>query len=205
MGDTRWDWTNRNITFESFKNLADTRSSQGYNLGQLFFAANGWGREKIVNTVGEEDMRRWWRYVIHRLHDYNVIWVLAGEYNMNNYGGLSLDFWNSLGELVKSEDPYERITSAHPTTPMWEGGAEAPQWSTAEAIHDKTWFDYNQSQCGHARWCNELIPEIINVAYSRQPAKPVVVTELRYEFIEENPSWFLHEISRSPGYGEVRI
>lgn len=230
IADTWWDWTNRHITFESFKVLVDTRTSQGYNIGQLFFAGNGWGsesslldssfqhpdleqirkvekmiayanskgitmwihpwwsRENIVREIGPENMRRWWKYVVHRLHAYNVIWVLAGEYNMNNYGGYPLEFWNSLGELVKSEDPYERIVGVHPTPPMWDGGAEAPQWSTAEAIHGQPWLDYNQSQCGHARWCNEYIPEIIHRAYSMKPAKPVVVTEPWYEFIEGNPT-----------------
>jgi hypothetical protein len=71
---------------------------------------------------------------------------------------------------------------------MWEGGADAPQWSTAEAIHNQAWLDYNQSQCGHARWCNEFIPEIIKNSYGKEPAKPVVVTEPWYEFIEGNPT-----------------
>jgi len=230
IADTWWDWTNRRITFGSFKKLADTRAAQGYNIGQLFFAGNGWGRgsslldrtfqnpgleqirkveemiayansmgitvwihpwcsrQDIDESIGSENIRRWWRYVVHRLHAYNVIWVLAGEYNMNDYGGFPIQFWNDLGALIKSEDPYDRITGAHPTPPMWEGGADAPQWSTAEAIHEQPWLDYNQSQCGHARWCNELIPEIITRAYKRQPAKPVVVTEPWYEFIEGNPT-----------------
>lgn len=230
IADTWWDWTNSQIKFESFKKLADTRAEQGYNIGQLFFAGNGWGREsslldpsftdpkleqirkveemiryanskgitvwihawwsreKINESIGEENTKRWWRYVIHRLHAYNVIWVLAGEYNMNNYGGFPLSFWNSVGEMIKQEDPYDRILGAHPTPPMWGGGAEAPQWSTAEAIHVQEWLDYNQSQTGHARWCNELIPEIITRAYNMDPAKPVVVTEPWYEFIEGNPS-----------------
>jgi hypothetical protein len=230
IGDTWWNWTNRNITFESFKKLADTRSAQGFNLGQLFFAGNGWGpesslldstfmhpeieqirkvekmiayanskgitvwihawwcRENMNNAIGSENIRRWWRYVIHRLHAYNVIWVIAGEYNMYNYGGFPPEFWNELGGLIKSEDPYKRIVGAHPTPPMWEGGADAPQWSTAEAIHSQPWLDYNQSQSGHARWCNELIPEIIKTAYAKQPAKPIVVTEPWYEFTEGNPT-----------------
>ncbi len=230
IADTWWDWTNRRITFESFKNLVDTRSSQGFSIGQLFFAGNGWGKESSLldesfqdpdleqiqkvekmiayanskgitmwihpwwsrknmnKNIGEENVRRWWRYVIHRLSAYNVIWVLAGEYNMDNYGGFPLSFWNDLGSLIKSEDPYERILGTHPTPPMWDGGAEAPQWSTAEAIHDQRWADYNQCQTGHARWCNELIPWIINNAYIKQPAKPVVVTEPWYEFIEGNPT-----------------
>jgi hypothetical protein len=230
IADTWWDWTNRNIKFGSFVKLADTRSEQGFNIGQLFFAGNGWGRESslldptfrhpdleqirkvekmiayanskgitvwihawwsrkgIVNSIGEENMIRWWRYVVDRLHAYNVIWVLAGEYNMYNYGGFPLSFWNGLGETVKAEDPYKRIMSVHPTPPMWDGGAEAPQWSTAEAIHNQSWLDYNQSQTGHARWCNELTPEIITRAYNMKPAKPVVVAEPWSEFIKGNPT-----------------
>lgn len=230
VADTWWDWTNRNITFDTFKKLADTRAEQGYSIGQLFFAGNGWGsesslldasfqnpkieqirkvekmieyanskgitvwihpwwsREGIDESIGEDNMKRWWRYVIHRLNAYNVIWVLAGEYNMNNYGGFPLSFWNDLGNLVKSEDPYGRILGAHPTPPMWSGGAEAPQWSTAEAVHNQSWVDYNQSQTGHAKWCNELIPWIIGNSYRKEPAKPVVVTEPWYEFIEGNPT-----------------
>ncbi len=230
IADTWWDWTNSRIKFESFKKLADTRAEQGFNIGQLFFAGNGWGkesslldpsfsnpkleqirkveemiryanskgitvwihawwsREGIDKSIGEDNIIRWWKYVIHRLHAYNVIWVIAGEYNMNNYGGFPLEFWNRLGKIIKDEDPCERILSAHPTPPMWSGGSDAPQWSTDEAIHSQPWVDYNQSQTGHARWCNELTPWIITNAYNKQPAKPVVVTEPWYEFIEGNPT-----------------
>jgi len=230
IADTWWDWTNSRIKFDSFKKLADTRAEQGFNIGQLFFAGNGWGkesslidpsfsnpkldqirkveemiryanskgitvwihawwsREGIDKSIGEDNIIRWWEYVVHRLHAYNVIWVLAGEYNMNNYGGFPLEFWNRLGRIIKDEDPYERLLSAHPTPPMWGGGADAPQWSTAETIHSQPWLDYNQSQTGHARWCNELIPWIIKNAYNKKPAKPVVVTEPWYEFIEGNPT-----------------
>jgi hypothetical protein len=133
-------------------------------------------------------MRRWWRYVVDRLHAYNVIWVLAGEYNMDNNGGFPLEFWNNLGKLVKAEDPYDRILGAHPTPPTWKSGMEAPQWSTATVLHDQQWLDYNQSQPGHHPWANQLIPWIIKTAYDKQPAKPIVVTEPWYEFIEDNPT-----------------
>ena len=230
ISDTWWDWTNRRIKWESMKELVDTRSEQGFNIGQLFFAGNGWGgesslldktwqnpdiaqiqkvekmiayanskgitvwihpwwsRKDIVKTIGAENMRRWWRYVIHRLHAYNVIWVLAGEYNMDNNGGFPLQFWNDLGELIKKEDPYDRIVGAHPTPPTWGSGMEAPQWSTATVLHDQKWLDYNQSQPGHHPWTNEYTPEIIKTAYDKQPAKPIVVTEPWYEFIEDNPT-----------------
>ncbi len=147
-----------------------------------------WSRERLNERVSEEQMRRWWSYAVARLSAYNVIWTLAGEYNMNNYGGFGLSFWKDLGAVVKNEDPYRRIVSAHPTPPGWSGGADAPQWSTGEVLHSEPWLDYNQSQVGHARWRNEMIPLVIAADYARQPAKPTVVTEPWYEFIAGNPA-----------------
>ena len=147
-----------------------------------------WSRPDLKSGVGEEKIDRWWRYLVHRFAAYNVIWVLAGEYNMNNYGGFSIEFWKDLGRLIKKEDPYERIVSLHPTPPFWEGGADAPQWATGMVLHNETWLDYNQSQVGHGKFANEMIPQVITEEYRRVPAKPVVVTEPWYEFIEGNPT-----------------
>jgi hypothetical protein len=146
-----------------------------------------WSRKGLNETVGVEKMRRWWRYVVHRLGAYNVIWTLAGEYNMNAYGGFGLQFWKDLGALVRAEDPYQRIIGVHPTPPAWQGGAEAPQWSTGEVIHNEPWLDYNQSQPGHGKPRTEMIPFIVAADYARVPAKPVVVTEPWYEFVKGNP------------------
>ncbi len=146
-----------------------------------------WSRKGLDQTAGAEKVRRWWRYTIHRLGAYNVVWVLAGEYNMNNYGGMGLQFWRDLGAMVRREDPYGHIIGAHPTPPGWDGGAEAPQWSTGEVLHEEPWLDFNQSQVGHGKWRNEMIPQVVRADYARQPAKPVVVTEPWYEFIKGNP------------------
>ncbi len=147
-----------------------------------------WSIQKLDETIGAEPMRRWWRYMVHRLGAYNVIWVLAGEYNMHNYGGMGLDFWKNLGKLIKREDPYNRIISTHPTPPYWRGGADAPQWSTHEILHNEPWLDYNQSQTGHGRWRNEMIPLIVTEARNLWPPKPIVVTEPWYEFVQGNPT-----------------
>jgi len=145
-----------------------------------------WSRPNLNTVIGAEKMQRWWRYLVHRLGAYNVIWVPAGEYNMNNNAGFPLSFWKDLGRLIKSEDPYERITGLHNTPPFWDGGAEAPQWATGSVLHQELWLDYNQSQVGHGKYANEMIPYVISEEYNRKPAKPVVVTEPWYEFIEGN-------------------
>jgi len=230
IGDTWWNWTQRGIRFETFKRLVDDRVNKGFTVGQLFFAANGWGRrssllnadydepdikqirfvEKCIayanqqgmtvwihpwwsrarlnETAGPEKIRHWWRYVIHRLGAYNVIWTLAGEYNMYNYGGLGLDFWKELGAMVAAEDPFQHIVGTHPTPPAWDGGADAPQWSTSEVLHDEAWLDYNQSQTAHARWRNEYTPMVVSQAYALSPPKPIVITEPWYEFALDAPA-----------------
>jgi hypothetical protein len=229
IGDTWWNWTKKNIHFETFKELVDDRSRKGFNIGQLFIPGNGgqesssldltytipdtthlrkieemiryansrgitvwihgwWIRENLNTRISEENIKRWWRYLIHRFGAYNVIWVMAGEYNMYNYGGFPLDFWKDLGRMINEEDPYERIISVHNTPPFWDGGADAPQWSTGSVLHGEEWLDYNQCQVGHGRYANEMIPMIISADYNRNPAKPVVVTEPWYEFVEGNPT-----------------
>ncbi len=147
-----------------------------------------WSRPELNKKIGAEKMKRWWRYLVHRFGAYNVVWVLAGEYNMHNNAGFDIGFWKELGELVKEEDPYQRIVSLHNTPPFWDGGAEAPQWSTGEVLHNEPWLDYNQSQSGHGKYANEMIPVIVATEYQRQPAKPIVVTEPWYEFVEGNPT-----------------
>ncbi|MEX0330666.1 MAG: DUF4038 domain-containing protein [Puniceicoccaceae bacterium] len=147
-----------------------------------------WSSEgNLRDTVGEEKMRRWSRYLVHRLGAYNVIWVIAGEYNKHNYSGFDINVWKRMGEMIDAEDPYERLLSGHPTPPTYPGGQFAPQWSTSDLLHNETWLRYNQSQTGHRRYCEELIPWVVTRDYSRQPAKPIVITEPCYEFILGNP------------------
>ncbi|MCD6392778.1 MAG: DUF4038 domain-containing protein [Planctomycetes bacterium] len=158
------------------------------SVGITVWVHGWWNSPHMDKTIGADKIRRWCRYMVHRLGAYNVTWVLSGEYNMNNYGNLGLDFWKQLGALIDAEDPYDRIIGAHPTPPGWGGGAEAPQWSTAEVLHDEDWLDYNQSQTGHGKWRNEMIPRIVTDAYNRKPPKPIVVTEPWYEFTRGSAS-----------------
>ncbi|MBD3274856.1 MAG: DUF4038 domain-containing protein [Candidatus Marinimicrobia bacterium] len=166
----------------------DSMIAHANESGLVVWVHGWWSRKNIRERIGEEKIQRWWKYLVSRLSAYNVIWVLAGEYNLHDYGGFSLAFWNELGGNIKEWDPYERITSTHPTPPYWGGGADAPQWSTAEVIHTQPWLDYNQSQTGHGKWRNEMTPEIIRNAYEKTPAKPIVITEPWYEFVEGNPT-----------------
>jgi hypothetical protein len=55
IGDTWWNWTQRGIHFETFKRLVDDRVKKGFTVGQLFFAANGWGRSSSLLNAGYDE------------------------------------------------------------------------------------------------------------------------------------------------------
>ena len=76
--------------------------------GITVWVCGWWTQPNMRERIGEEPVRLWTRYMVHRLAAYNVVWVLAGEYNMHDYGGLGVDFWKGLGQLVADEDPYDR-------------------------------------------------------------------------------------------------
>ena len=145
-----------------------------------------WSAQNLDRQAGPEKIRRWWRYTVDRLAAYNVMWNLAGEYNMYNYGGLGLQFWKDTGALIRREDPYRHTIGAHNTPPGWGGGdmGDSAQWSTGSVLHNEAWLDFNDSQPGHGKWRSELVPWIVSSDYARTPPKPMVITEVWYEFEE---------------------
>jgi hypothetical protein len=144
-----------------------------------------WSAKDLDKVAGPEKVRRWWRYVVHRLAAYNLIWNVAGEYNMYNYGGLGLQFWKDTGALIRRADPYQHAIGVHNTPPGWPGGemGESQQWSTGEVLHNEPWLDFNSSQAGHNKGRNEMVPQIVAADYARMPPKPMVITETWFEFI----------------------
>jgi hypothetical protein len=147
-----------------------------------------WWSSPELPGIGAEKLRRWSRYVVHRLCAYNVIWNVGGEYNMYGYGGMGLQFWKDMGALMRAEDPYQHAIGIHNTPPFWDAGemGDSAQWSTGEVLHQEPWLDFNGSQTGHDKWRNELVPSVIAADYSRIPPKPTLITEPWYEFVEGN-------------------
>jgi hypothetical protein len=145
-----------------------------------------WWSARNLPEIGAEKMRRWSRYVVHRLAAYNVIWNVGGEYNMYDYGGMGLQFWKDVGALMRAEDPYHHAIGVHNTPPTWDAGrmGDSGQWSTGEVLHNEPWLDFNGTQTGHHKSSNEYIPAVIAADYARAPVKPTLDTEPWYEFIE---------------------
>jgi len=153
--------------------------------GMTAWILHWWGGN-YVKELSVEKMRRFNRYLVARLGAYNVVWVAAGEYNLDNYGGMGIDYWKDYGANLKSLDPYQkRVLSIHHTPPGWSGGNEAPQWSTGELLHNEKWMDFNQFQVGHNDWRQEKIPEIARHEYALAPPKPFLCTEPWIEFLKQ--------------------
>ena len=73
--------------------------------------------------IGAEKMRRWSRYVVHRLAAYNVIWNVGGEYNMYDYGGHGPAVLEGPGRADASRRTrYHHAVGVHNTPPGWGAG-----------------------------------------------------------------------------------
>ncbi len=152
--------------------------------GLTVWVLHWWGG-KYIKELGVEKMRRFSRYLIARLGAYNVVWIAAGEYNLDNYGGLGIDFWKEYGNYIKNTDPYKRrVLSIHHAPPTFTAAKFAPQWSTGEFLNNEKWMDFNQFQVGHQDNNNERIPGIVRFNYSLKPVKPIICTEPRMEFLK---------------------
>ncbi len=230
LGDTWWNWTKRSIPFERFQKLVDDRAAKGFNVGQLFFAANGWGRESSLldrtwRVPDLEHIRHVERMIAYANSQGITVWIHpwwsraqmdknvgAGEHPPlveicdSSLGGLQrhlgtggriqhaqlrrvgLEFWNGLGRLVKQEDPYQRIVSAHPTPPGWTGGDDAPSGPRRKCCIHRAGWTITKARRGTAAGAMSLLPKSFREAYQQQPPKPIVVTEPWYEFVEGNPT-----------------
>jgi hypothetical protein len=171
--------------FESIHN-AERMIAYANSKGITLWIGAWWSAKDLDQQAGPEKIRRWWRYTIQRLAAYNVMWNIAGEYNMYNYGGLGLQFWKDTGALIRKEDPYRHALGVHNTPPGWAAGemGDSAQWSTSSKLNDEPWLDFHNSQTGHAKWRSELVPGIISSDYALTPHRPTLITEPWYEFAE---------------------
>ncbi len=176
------DW--QTLDFEAIHD-AERFLTYANSRGILLWIMPWWSAQNLPE-IGAERICRWARYVVHRVGAFNVLWNVGGEYNMYDYGGMGLQFWKDLGALMRAEDPYPHAIGVHNTPPTWDAGrmGDSGQWSTSEVLHDEPWLDFNGSQTGHHKSSGEMTPTIIARDYARTPAKPTLITEPWYEFIE---------------------
>ena len=103
----------------------------------------------------------------------NIVWILGGDRNPRNESDIAI--WRSMaaGILEGVGGADKAIMTFHPQPNNLEDGGSS-KW-----FHNDAWLDFNMFQTGHCRENN--IWDRIQVAYNRQPVKPVIDGETLYE------------------------
>jgi hypothetical protein len=103
----------------------------------------------------------------------NIIWILGGDRNPRNDADVQI--WRSMAagiaEGVGGND--KALMTFHPQPNSLED-AGSTKW-----FHNDAWLDFNMFQTGHCRENN--VWDRIQVAYNKQPIKPVLDGETLYE------------------------
>lgn len=124
-----------------------------------------WGNE--MPFLGVVATRRLWRYLVARYTAYNVMWGLAGEYDLVPHE----DSWREIGEYIDQIDPYGHPTTVHPTAPH----------SSGRHFQADAWYDFSMIQVGHSLAHRKIVEYLPYIDYHRQPIKPSIMAEAWYE------------------------
>ena len=124
-----------------------------------------------------------WRHMIARYGAHAVTWLICGEYNVRNTSDEQIAETMQLGQFIKDTDPYKRAMTIHP----WAAGAEKCQ------VWDESWYDFIMIQGGHGP--KPPSPKLYLDAYARQPPRPVLESECKYEGIHKHLAPDVREVA----------
>ncbi|MCL6614012.1 MAG: glycoside hydrolase family 140 protein [Firmicutes bacterium] len=98
----------------------------------------------------------------------NIIWVLGGDRPLETRR--HFEVIRGMAEGLREGDGGRHLMTFHPC-----GG-----YSSSHHVHDEDWLDFNMIQSGHAAPNNDNHGKV-EADYKRQPTKPVLDGEPRYE------------------------
>ncbi|MCD8043422.1 MAG: glycoside hydrolase family 140 protein [Tannerellaceae bacterium] len=113
----------------------------------------------------------------------NIIWIIGGD---RSGEGKNRAIWNAMAGGIREKDPHHLI-SYHP-----HGEHSSSFW-----FHDEPWLDFNMFQTGHCQTTYGIYRRLLWPDRERQPVKPVLESEPRYEDIPVN---FREEEGRFTAY-----
>ena len=117
----------------------------------------------------EWNARKYGRFLGRRYREFpNIIWINGGD----RPGGEKTIVWDALAEGICAEDSTHLMTY-HPS-----GEASSGMW-----FHNRDWLDFNMFQSGHAQTDFAIYKRLLIPDYERNPVKPVLDGEPRYEDI----------------------
>lgn len=126
-----------------------------------------WGKgPEIFNS---ENAKVYGNWLANRLKDKkNIVWVLGGDRQL-----ITAEHFHIINEMakgIKIGESEEHLITMHP----------AGSFSSAYHVHKEDWLDFNMIQSGHDRLNNENYKKV-SEDYNRNPIKPVIDAEPRYE------------------------
>lgn len=126
--------------------------------------------------LGEEKLKKHWRYIIARWGALPVVWVAAGETTMPFYLSTTKDTdkehqkkeWTDIMRYMRETDPFHRLITTHPSR-------------TARAsVTDPAVLDFDMQQSGHGSPGPDQAALALE-GWNDQPIMPVISGESRYE------------------------
>ena len=142
------------------------------------------GSSRDTPVLNVENARRYGAYVGARYKDRNVIWVNGGDRIAKDPEHQAV--WRALATGVREGDPGltngTRVMTWHPP-----GLRPDPTVSGSSALwfHEDEWLDFNMLQSG-LRFLEEDLCARYVAEYTREPIKPYVEGETRYENSRRN-------------------
>lgn len=166
-GGPVWDAGFQRIN-PSYFDHADRRIQHLVDAGIAPAIVGAW--YNAMDLVGEEKLKKHWRYIVARYGAYPVFWIVGGEI-LDRPGEASR--WTNVARYLRSIDPYHRLITAHEVTP------------DLLPLHDESLTDFHLFQPGHFGWSTVAVEVAqLNLHYSRTAVtKPLVVGEIGYETI----------------------
>ena len=174
-----WDKPNRqghsafegNVLFpnEDYFGHVDHVVQQAEEMGLVMALLPAWSDFADSNRSAlsiRDNAYRYGLYLGERYHQQkNIIWVVGGDTNPQE----NLEMWRNLARGL--EESSEQLITFHPL-----GDQTSSSW-----FHNDSWLDFNMLQSGHG-WDNPNYAAVL-ADYQREPTKPIVDAEPRYENI----------------------
>ena len=163
-----------------FFDQADLKLQYLVGQGLVPLIVGAWGY--YLPILGEEKMRRHWRYLVARWGAYPVVWCLAGEVTMPYYLAadreaavkMQREGWSRLGATLRAVDPFRRPVTAH----------SGSFGDSANELSDPSSLDFNFVQTAHGNQSAALLAaRNFAQTVAKTSLKPVVNAETCYEGI----------------------
>ena len=133
----------------AYWDLTDKRIVHLIENGIMPNIVGSWGY--YINFMGEEKMKKHWRYVVARYGAFPVAWTICGESRLPWYPNIGKGDqgyqqtlkWTEVGRYLRENNSFQRLIGIHPGPPLWFNNA------AYEALSDYSIVDIYFGMGGH--------------------------------------------------------